>query len=316
MISLVTEEYWWLASPNRPKVPTRQQICSIGCTFQGLTISTKQFGTQPWFELAYQCLSSAADRASVRAQKKAAGDTHLILEFYTHQQSIYDEPGQPWQHAISPSGEANPQWFLGLVAELRQDGLIPIVVFDGDNGDNPMDGWPNAARQLPLLVDLLGAWNDQMLYARFWDGVFYGSTPGHIADFGQQFRDVLPNGYLAIEHQPGRIPVGNGPADYAPGGLMVDYDVICSEFDWLPHNDATWQVAARLLGPAYVRPPDQPAHDDPSPPWYLRTGSSRGPYFTWAMEYAEYQWVRSQVTAAEIQTQRQYFRNMGYTAVG
>lgn len=311
-------DYTLLLLGNRQVKPTltRAQVCSLKLTFQGLNISTQQFGpNQPWFEPAYQCLTNAQDRASVRAQKKAAGDTHLILEFFTNQQSIYDESGQPWQQAVSPSGEQNPTWFRDLVSEVIYDGLIPVVVFDGDDGDNA-EGYPNALRQLPILVPLLEGLTDCVLFARFWDGVFYGSSPANIQNFGQQFRKLLPNGYLAIEHQPGKIPVGNGPGDYQPNGMMVDYDVICAEFqDGALHQDSTWQVAGRMLGPAYKRPPEQPSGDDPSPPWYLAGGNARGPYFAVAFEYYAYEFVRSSVSQATVQGDRNYLQSLGYTLV-
>lgn len=305
-------------TPPFPAAPDRNQVCSIGLTFQGLTVTTREFGTLPWFEPGYQCLDPE-DRAAVRAAKHLAGDTHLILEFFTDTGSIYNEPFQPYQGFISPSMEQNPAFFLSLVEEVIINGFIPIIVFDGDDGDNPAHGYPNALRQLPILVNLLksssyGDLNAYVLYARFWDGVFYGSSPENIANFGAQFRTLLPNGYLAIEHQPGKIPAGEGGGDYQPGGRMSTYDVICGEFDWLPHNDATWQVLGRMVRP-YTRPSDQPSGDDPNPPFYLAPGSPRGPYFYVVFEYAEYQWVRGQVTAEDIQTQRSYFWGCGATLI-
>ncbi len=158
-----------------------------------------------------------------------------------------------------------------------------------------------------------------MLYARLWDGVFYGSTPDQIRAFGVAFRALLPTGYLAIEHQPGRIPVGGGAGDWAAGGGMSTYDVLLSEFNnWAPGQpagDGVWQVGGRLLGPAYRRPSDQPAGDDPHPPWYLREQTARGPYYAVAFEFAEYEWVRERMTIGRIQELRRYFRSLGWAAV-
>ena len=214
---------------------TRDQICGSKVTLSGLMISTAQFGNQPWFELAYQCLSNPADRHFVRQQKIQAGDTGQIIEFFTNQISIYpDRPGnETWLgNCITQVGEFNQPLFKQFVEEILADGLVPIVVYDGDNGEDPNNGYPNALRQLPIVTALLSEYNDQILYARFWDGVFYGTTPEQIQNFGRQFRSLLPNGHLAIEFNPGHIPVGNGPADYEPGGMMTDYDVIVAEFDW------------------------------------------------------------------------------------
>src|SRR5207248_613380 len=105
------------------------------------------------------------------------------------------------------------------------------------------------------------------------DAVFYGWEPSNIKvpQFPADFRSRWPDGYLAIEHDIGHIPLGNGPADYAPLGLMRDYDAILSEFpNWPTTGDPVWQIIGRLSGPAYRRDPAQPPADDPTPPWYLR----------------------------------------------
>lgn len=304
-----------------PPVPTRDQVLGMKISFQGLTVKTVQFGTIPWFEPGIVSLN-ADDRQSVYAAKKAAGDTHLILGFSTGG-ILYDEPGNPFQQFIQPDYEANPSLFLSLVEEIILNGFVPVIAFDGDDADNPEHGYPNALRQLPILVSLMKTskyadLNSYVLYARLWDGVFYGSSPENIKAFGAAFRALLPNGYLAIEHNTGHIPVGGGPGDYAPGGKMVDYDVIMSEFDngtatASTANDSIWQVVGRLLGPNWVRPPEMPASDDSlHPPWYLAPGNSRGPYYAVAFEFDEYRWVRGQVSDAQMKTERAYMRQIGY----
>lgn len=308
---------------NTPVIPvfTRDQICNAKVTLSGLTISTAQFGTQPWFELAWQCLSNPFDRANVLAQKIAAGDTGQVIEFYTNKTNIY--PNRPnnatWLgQCVTEVGEFDQPLFYSFVTEILEAGLVPVVVYDGDNGDNVVDGYPNALRQLPILTSLLADddFNSKVLYARFWDGVFYGSEPENIQNFGRQFRKLLPQGNLAIEFNPGHIPVGNGPKDYAPLGMMTDYDVIVGEFNWPNYReDSTWQVVARLLA-QYNRPPDQPSGDDPSPPFYLKPGNKRGQYYFWAFELAEYEWVRNQVSLSDLKTAGRYYHDMGCYNVG
>lgn len=315
-----------------PVAPSRDQVCGIKITAQGLTVTISSgpyAGTYPWFEPGLQCLPDLVSRQEVYAAKKAAGDEHLILEFSTNSGSIYNEGGQPFQAFITPSFEQNPAQFLALVEEVIQAGFVPIVVYDGDNGDNPVDGYPNALRQLPILDALMqtsghGDLRPYILFARFWDGVFYGSSPENIQNFGTQFRALNPNGYLAIEHQPGRIPVGGGPGDYAPGGKMDGYDVVCSEFDnGLPRNDdptgnnpgcSMWQVVGRMVQP-YIRPAEQPPTTDSYPPPFYFVASPRGPRYYCAFEFDIYPWVRSAVSAAQVQADRAYLRamNVGYT---
>lgn len=304
-----------------PPIPSRQQVCGIQLTFQGLMMPLTT-GAIPWFELGFQC-QDEPNRRIVYSTKHSVYDTHLIVEFMKRQPVYNSIDEQPYKRMFSPDFEDRPQLFYELVREIIVNDFIPIVVFDGDNGDNPVDGYPNALRQLPILAAILGPGNPYgedltpyILFARFWDGVFYGSTPENVQNFGTEFRNYIPNGYLAIEHNPGHIPVGGGPGDYQPGGMMDGYDVVCSEYDYNVHQDSTWQIAGRTLGPAYIRPSDQPSWDDPNPPFYL-VDSPRGPRYTCAFEWqGEYFWVRGRQTAEYQQNIRNYMKAMGYTYTG
>ena len=168
-------------------------------------------------------------------------------------------------------------------------------------------------RQIPLLAALLKDWHQHVLYARLWDGVFYGSSPEHIAEFGLTFRMAIPNGYLAIEHDPGHIPVGTGDQDYQPGGRMDAYDVVMGEFHSPPNDDATWQVLGRMIRP-FHRPPDMPSGDDPNPPFYL-VDSIRGPRSYVVFEDDEYAWVRGRISWQELKRRGDYYRSLGATNV-
>lgn len=294
-----------------PPMPTRAQVCGARLTFQGLTVTTQQLGTKNWFELMIQSLTSPSDRQAVYAAKHAQGDSHLIIEFFG-------------------SDEAAPGVFLALVEEIIANGFIPIIAYNGDNADDPTDGYPNALRQLPILAALLrssshGDLNARVLCVRFWDGVFYGSTAENIQNFGTVFRQTVPNGYLGIEHNSGHIPVGNGAADWVAGGLMDGYDTLFSEYDDSDQpdqgNGTIWQVVARCIQP-YHRPPDQPNSGpdwDPTPPFYL-VPNSRGPRyycaFEWNTKFGAYAWTHGWVSAATIQIHRQYFTDMGCPYTG
>lgn len=138
-----------------------------------------------------------------------------------------------------------------------------------------------------------------------------------IRDFGELFRRVHPTGYLSIQHTPGDIPVGLGPADYAPGGMMQHFDTILSEFNSV-HEDSCWQIVGRMVSP-YHRPPEQPAGDDPNPPFYLAPGTPRGPYFYVAFEPTKgglYEYCRGACTLADVITTRTYLRNLGCLYTG
>jgi hypothetical protein len=331
--AVLTEIQNIIHPPLFPPVPTRDQVCGVSLSFQGLTVTTNQFGTLPWFEPALCALSDPADRQRVYEAKKSAGDTHCIIEF-DEGGFLYNEPGQPYQNVQVPNYESNPASFLSLVEEIILAGLTPIVVFNGDNGDAMADGYPNALRQLPILVNLLASskfadLNQYVLYGRLWDGVFYGSSPANIQAFGTAFRQLLPNGYLAIEFNVGHIPTGGGPSDYAPNGSMVGYDVIMAEFNnGLPRTSdpdpntnpgaSIWTIVDRMVTP-FIRPTDMPTGakwDPDGAPFYLATPSPRGKYYFVAFEFDTYRWVRSQVSASDVSNERAYLKSMGCTFTG
>jgi hypothetical protein len=138
-----------------------------------------------------------------------------------------------------------------------------------------------------------------------------------VKQFGERFREVLPLGYLGIEHTPGNIPAGEGGGDYAPGGLMTTYDTMMGEYNTF-HEDSYWQIAGRMLDD-YVRPPDQPAGDDPHPPKYLGPDSPRGPYFYVVFEPTRpgvYEWCRGNCTREQMQQEDAYIRATGATLTG
>lgn len=143
------------------------------------------------------------------------------------------------------------------------------------------------------------------------------SQQQRVKDFGVLFRQLLPNGYLAIEHTPGNIPCGEGGGDYAPGGLMRTYDTIMSEYNTV-HEDSCWQVVGRMVSP-YNRPADQPAGDDPHPPFYLAPGNERGPYYYVAFEPTKggiYEWCRGRCTVQDVTNTRTYLRELGCAYTG
>jgi hypothetical protein len=138
-----------------------------------------------------------------------------------------------------------------------------------------------------------------------------------VKDFGLLFRSILPAGYLSIEHTPGNIPCGEGGGDYSAGGIMTTFDTILSEYNTV-HEDSYWQIVRRMISP-YHRPPDQPAGDDPHPPFYLAPGSPRGPYFYCAFEPTKngvYEWCRGRCTRDAMQQEDVYMRNTGVTLTG
>jgi hypothetical protein len=322
-VTIAAAKFWLLDQPNlfakpMPAVPTRAQVCSVQMSFQGLTVNLPDMGGGPigWFEAALCCLT-AKDRQVVYAAKHLAGDTHALI-FVTNGMPLYNEPNQPYQAYQCPDYSTDHAALEALTEEVIREGFLPAVFMREDEGES------TTLIQIAVNVLRTAAAGDLTQYAIFvpgFDGVFYGWNPPDITNW-----DVIAraNGarYLGIEHNTGHIPVGNGPADYAPGGAMTGYDTILSEFDpWgqpgFPAlaGDGTWQIAARLLGSEYVRPQDQTPGDDPHPPAYLATGSDRGPYFAVAFETWTYWFVRDRVSVAAVEQTKIYQYKLGYKAV-
>lgn len=319
--------------PPFPQAPSREDVCGVRIGFQGVTIQTAQYGAIPAFGPETTTLSDA-DLTSYCQQMAALGYTHVeiaISWMYDEATYSYPVPGRDLTNDL-------PELRRRLTLMLSVPGIKAVMVFLAGDGrskpKNPDGSYPyndpqghtyghewlmdNFQRIGEGLRDLA----PYLLFVPGYDGVFYGwgnngepgpdLQPQRVIDFGKLFRQVLPDGYLALEHDIGHIPVGEGGGDFA--GPLQTYDVILSEFDnWPATGDPTWQIANRLLGPAYKRPPDQPAADDPNEHDYLRPGTPRGPYFAVAYEFATYDWVRGRLTAAQVQQGRDYYKALGYT---
>src|ERR1051326_1394165 len=115
-----------------PQIPTREQVCGVNMTFQGLTVQTNDYGSLPWFDPALFSLSTY-DRESVYNAKHSTGrDSHAWIAFDDNEGSIYDEPGQPYQQ-MNGAGFAHKQnAFIGAITEVIGNGFIPIISMSGD----------------------------------------------------------------------------------------------------------------------------------------------------------------------------------------
>jgi hypothetical protein len=332
--------------PPLPAPPTRFEILNVKLTFQGLHVQCDSYGDLPWFEAALPWLTPDC-RTSAYAAKHAStawpgGDTHVLINLPSGP-ALYDEPGQPYSADKFPALDwTNGGTFVdgrlaGLVVEAAQAGFNKQLLFLG--GDDGERGFPIAMLQLDLVATALrsstfGDLRGYVVVLPGWDGVFYGYSPEHVQQWGEKCRTLFI--YCGVEHQPGRIPVGEGGSDYQPGGRMRWADLILAEFDgpldsaWrtkrtldaagrpdYPGNQI-WQIGARMLGPAYHPPVDQPADSDSSrPPFYLAPDSDRGPFVHCAFEWTgEYFFVRGQQTSEDQQRSREYFRSAGWSCGG
>ena len=305
-----------------PKLPSREAILSVKLTFQGLSVTLPTYGTIPWFEPAISSLD-ATSRQIVYQAKHAAGDTHIAIaiSWAYMNDGAYSYP-VPGKDLTADLGS-----FRALVAEVVQNGFVPMLFLAGDGespsggGYNDPNGWTYGygwlTAHLPAIVNALRSPTDLTPYCILvpgWDGVTPVWQPSEVSAYLLQARSLVPSGYLGLELAAGSSDWGGGAADYkSPAGQALD--VILQEFPGPPTGDITWQPAARELGPAYVRPSDQPSGDDLNPPFELSGGTPRGPWFAIAYEFDEYRWVRGIVSPATIGTERQYLRAMGYARV-
>lgn len=316
-------------APPFPPPPTRTEMLNMHITGQGMTVVTQQYGTLPWWEAALTYLNPA-DRATIYAAKHAStawpgGDTHGIIAVPSGR-ALYDEPGQPYSADRFPPMDwtnghtkMDPQ-FDALVIEMIQNGFHPMIFLD--------ETYATSIATLPIVIDALqhspqGDLTRYVLIGPGWDGVFYGWEPSKtvIPGWASLARSTCPNCYLFIEHNVGHIPLGEGPSDWCPTCLMKDFDLLLSEFWDGIFDDTVWQIGGRTIGMVskggtYIRPPDQPAGDDTNPPFYLAPGTYRGPFLACAFEFGMYGWVRSNSTAEQQASWRQYFKNIGYTCGG
>lgn len=332
-----------------PAIPTRAQVCGYVGHFQGINYDTQELGTFPGFMVE---VLNDGDMQVAFAKHKSLGDTHVTMSLV----GSYFEPSAIYPDKIK-EGHDHTHDLSGIKTIVRKAlcaGLFVDFSLGGDGRSKPKNSDGSYPYNDPVghtygyewlmdnLARILKAFRgdsdsecpdgeDLTKYVLFrpgYDGVFYGwgnlpdepqnpdLQPKRVFDLGKLFRSILPNGYLAIEHDTGHIPCGEGGSDYSGG--MQTFDVIMSEFNnWPTTGDPAWQIAGRLLGPAYRRPSDQPSSDDPNPPFYLGAGTPRGPYFAVGFEYAKYSESHGGgMSIGDVAQARAYYANLGYTYLG
>lgn len=303
-----------LDSTGTTPPPSRDQLCTVKMSFQGLKVTTPTYGEVLWWE-TIAWWPNLADRQAAYAAKRAAGDTHIILDLsgsYKEIDESYDQVGADYSQNLPA--------LVALAEEAIKEGFLVDLRLAGDGqgagpGYNDPVGMTYGHEWLmanfPRIAAAFAHLSPYIVFVPGYDGIFYGWEPEQVMAFGALFRSIFPQGTLGIEFGTGHIPLGEGGGDYLPGGRMQDYDVIYGEFDpFNYHTDSTWQIVGRLVSP-YNRPADQPAGDDPHPPFYLSTPNPRGPWHFIAFEILTYRWVRGQCSPDEISAYRDYFASLG-----
>jgi hypothetical protein len=316
------------SKPQYPPTPSRMEVLGVNMHFRGgLIVDSPTFGKMPWYPAALSWCDEETRKAAYRVMHEA-GDTHAIIQI-PNGLPLYDEPGQFYTSDKFPAkdwtnGETDlvNSPFPGLVDEVIREGFKFMIGMD--------ERMENSKRIVKLVMNAL---TDKQLEYGFtfpgYDGVFYGWEPvTHIIEWASMARAIKPSCYLGMEFNVGHIPLGEGGGDYYHGGRMDGYDVILAEFNSFhpgqtDNMDQVWQIVGRCIKP-YHRPPEQPADDDPNPPFYL-IDSPRGPRAFCAFESdMPYGWVRTNVNdpnavaaaLAQINYETDYFRRLGCQFIG
>lgn len=273
-------------APPFPQAPPELLIREGQITGQGLTVQTTKYGPMPWWPGVWPWLD-AATRAEVAPQLRAAGDQILLITipFGT---ALYDEPGQFYSADkfgpldMTEGGTTITQEWVALVEEaIGVFGFSAVWVGIPADDNDQIDpnghhrGFNRAMWMLPILQQVLALsskadLNQYVAKLLLWDGVFYGMDPSELQIFFEAAFALEPAGVYGAEHNTGHIPAGEATADWMPGGPMFHCKILLGEFDDARFDDTVWQILGRCLPPGtYRRPADQPAGDDPNPPYHL-----------------------------------------------
>ena len=317
---------WELLSESLvPNIPswTRDQICNIYTSFNGIYFNHSVYGRMPLDESCLPWLNST-DRQSVYAAKKAdpRKPTHCLIQvpmgqvFYPEWGNYYS-PDRFGPLDVTNGLTAIDESFLNLILEVASNGFIPVLFSEEDQ--------TKSMTAMPILLKAMMAYSggdlsNISILLPGWDGVFYVWDNDSIIQWSLNLRDIKPNVYLGLEFPAGKIPLGEGGADYQPGGRIVNnFDAVLGEYGcWVPYNnppgDTNWQIIARVNCPGgYNRPVDQPSWDDPDPPNYIGgyCMTPRGKLYTIYFENGVWEFVRDLITLDQIETQRSYVINCG-----
>jgi hypothetical protein len=296
---------------------------------QGLEIPSATYGNILFWEGVIAWFD-APTRQLIYAAKHARGDTHCGLQL----SGAYREPNQFYQNFPGVDWTNDLAGFHAMLEEIIQAGFFPWIPLAGDgltpDAEGKTYGYSWLMNNLQRIVDAIRDLVPYCLFSPGYDGIigydertqsFGPWTPMLVDDYLVTLRAIAPNCYSSIEPSAGPLN-GTLPKFISPAAYDA-LDAILNETTNPPNSDVTWQGAARLLGPAYVRPADQPSGDDPGAPfgpndsrWSCRVPTSRGPIYGCAFEWATYDFVRGHITPAQVDHQRAYLLGCGYSSTG
>lgn len=319
-------------SGDFPPPPSREQVCAGQQHFQGVTWATAEWGMIPLFS-PFILSAGPASRQSAYHTLKDLGDTKLGLawtyQYASPNQAYRDIPGRDFT-----SDAALPE-FIDLLIEVIQAGFYPDIFMGGDGQSNATGGYNDPVgwtyghqwlmHNLPRLISALAfsRVGDLLQYVQLIPGYDAIMTPNEGSWQPSQLDDYLvyarslvgPKAYLGLEFGAPYCHWGRGRENYTTTGQHLD--TIYLELFYPAGGDPLWQPAARMLGPHYNRPPEEPAgDDDQGPVYYLEGGTPRGPWYVNALEDGLYEWVRNQVSHEDLQREAESLYRVGYGLTG
>lgn len=308
-----------------PKPPSKAMLQNGKITMQGWDAHVPPGtygaadGRMPWWSACWAWLPKSL-RVSIARQLLDKGDDLLLIQL-PDGQILYDEPNQfysPDKFGGLDMTHGNTQIDPAFIALLEE-----ALMLTGSNGKTFKGLWVMlggdadvniAITQTQKLGPALkasryGDLNQYIVQIPGWDGTWHkpnpttGYSPQDIRHFSLE---AVAAGaiYLGFEQGTG-YNLGEIPGAYEPGGTMDLYCVILLEFNDGEFDDNVWQILPRA-GIDYIRPPEQPADDDPRPPNNLAGTDKKARIF----EFGIYGGVRN-VPAAQIRVWGQKFESMG-----
>lgn len=314
-----------------PEAPSRLEVLKAAIPFQGFIANTSQFGAFYSFGVECTVLNDEDLNNHCKHLKEQGFDTAMFPVSWRYSESDYSYP-VPGVDLTNNFAEIRRRCEfiikrgLKIAFFLSGDGLSFPKNADGTYPYNDPQGW---TRGYNWLIEWVGDFiqsmkfggkiniNQYALYFPGYDGVFYGwgvegevpdRQPERVMTFGNVARNADPDIYLAIEHTPGKIPVGEGKENFEIGGAMDDYDVVASEFNYNLHEDTCWQIVGRMSRD-FIQPYDKPAGDDPNPPFIL-VDCPRGERVYIPMERKTYWWVRGLINDEQLKADVDYLKSM------
>jgi hypothetical protein len=325
--------------PSSFSAPARDRVIAVQASFQGLTMPSPA-GLIPGFgPFGWSRDLNAAGRSAWRAVERGAGDTHAI-------RAISAEYKNDAGYSYPISGCDFTQDLVGLksmIAEEVQSGATAVNLYLAGDGqaytpDGGCYGWPwimaNQARIVAALRDKTILGFDATRRIIFFHGFELISNGGWSpSNFEQAILalralgdDLYIGSHIGVYTWWGDAVGAGGPvSDWSgPAGQAID---VCVEEGDAPFVDANtgaplnnsncdgWQqrAVAHLPNPnmAIIAPKNVIMRE-----WVTNPLTPRGPRTSIALETDEARWVRGQVTLQEIQFERVYQRQLGWSYVG